>query len=274
VSSVFGRMAVAGNAWLAVLLVGHVAATAWIVNDYRRGDTFLAPLAVSALPSAQASLLAVWIVWGRLRSYVRVAVALVGLTVVWAVECHSLGLELTDERCAAHALAFAVQTVVISGALAVVPLITWLAGRRDSRRPRWPIQFGAGVLFGWTAAAAVVLGAWKLALGRSKWPLEVVTGELFLFGAAVGVYNALFALILLAGTGRRRPWKLAALGVVPALTVVLAVAGSQPVVLRALFGEIGNVDMNAWLVLAGLQVCYMAVTLVPIRPGVMWQDRV
>ena len=259
---------------MAVFLIGNVAVTVWIAGKYQRSDDFfrrhsLSLLMVAALPLAQASLLSMWIAGGRLLSYVRVPIAVVALTALWAVECQSLGLELADDRCAAHALMFAVQTILVSGLLVMMRVCRWLTDlRRDCEEPEKPesrVQFSVGFVLGWTTAIGLALGAWKLVLMHSNWPLEAVKGELFLFGAVVGAYNALFALIVLAGVSWGRRWWRVALQVLLALGLVGAVACSQSAVLTASVDEDGNVKRAAWIFLAGFQAVYLLISLVPIR---------
>lgn len=249
----------------------HMAATVWIAVSYRRSDQPLVLLAVSALPLAQASLLAAWAAGGRPRSYVRVPAAVVAATAAWAVECRALGMESADERCAAYALAFAVQVVLVGGVLAAWRLGRWLGRQgRDPADSARRLRFSIVFLLGWVTGIGVVLGAWRLVLARSVWPVEVVEGPLFSFGAAAGAYNAAFGLIMLAGVWwGRRSW-LVVVRVLSALMLVGLLAGSQPFVLHALFGKTGNVDSAEWLVQAGFQAAYLLLSLVPLRRT--WYD--
>jgi len=250
----------------AILLLGHAAAAVWMAALYERSHDPWSLLSAAALPVAQVGLLSAWIARGRLLSYVRVPAAVVAMTALWALECRVLGLDLADDRCAAHALAFAVQALLVTGVLAVVRVLAWLvAPWLDPQQPPRRIQFGVGFLLGWIAAVAVVLGAWKVALIHSNWPWDVVKGDLFLFGAVVGAYNALFALIAIAGVFLgRRGWTLV-LQVPLALGLVAAAAWSQPVILQTLFDRDGSVESIEWMVLAGFQTAYLLVTLVPLR---------
>jgi hypothetical protein len=258
-----GRLA----AFAALLLTAHAGASIWIAASYRRSDNPWLLLAVSALPLAQTSLLAMWAAWGRGPSHLRTAVVVIAVTELWAVECHSLNLNVPDDRCAAYALTFAVQTVLISGLLAAMRPGGWLIGRRgpDRGKPERRVQFGVGFVLGWVTAVAVVLGVWKLVLIHSGWPVEVLKGTFFLFGGTVGAYNAVFALLVLAGVWWGRRWYRVLAQAVLALVLVCAVALSQSVVLRTLFGTNGRVETAAWVVQAGFQALYLLVTLVPIR---------
>ncbi len=247
---------------IAALVVGHSIATIGILASYERSPNLLLLTAVSALPLAQASLLAVWVTLGRSLSYVRFAVAGVVATVLWAVECHSLNLQLPDERSAAHALALAVQIVLIGGVLATIRLGRWLVERRDERDR---VQFSVAFLLGWVAATAVVLGAWKLSLNRAAWPIDVIRGDSFLFGAAVGAYNAFFALTVLGSVWWGRRWYTLLFQGFAALVLVGVVASFQSVVLRTVFNGNGGVDVVGWMLLAGFQGLYLLVTLVPVR---------
>jgi hypothetical protein len=251
---------------IAALVVGHSIATIGILASYERSPNLLLLTAVSALPLAQASLLAVWVTLGRSLSYVRFAVAGVVATVLWAVECHSLNLQLPDERSAAHALALAVQIVLIGGVLATIRLGRWLVEHRsNSCDERDRVQFSVGSLLGWVAATAVVLGAWKLSLNRAAWPIDVIRGDSFLFGAAVGAYNAFFALTVLGSVSRGRRWYAFLAQGFAALVLVGVVASFQSVVLRTVFNGNGGVDVVGWMLLAGFQGLYLLVTLVPVR---------
>lgn len=265
-SPTFPRLVQPAHVVRTLLFLVHAGLTGWVAIGYERSDHPLVLLAVAALPLAQASLLAIWIVGGRWLSYVRVPAALIGLTAVWALECHALGLELADDRSAAYALAFAVQTILVGGLPALIRLGTWLAGRRrDRERSPSRVQFSVGFILGWVGAVGLVLGAWKLVLVRAGWPWQVIEGRLFLFGAVVGAYNAAFALIMLAGLWwGRRWWRIVPQGLFAAAWAS-AIAASQGAALQALFGVDGNVFRAQWVFLAGFQAVYLLVTLVPIR---------
>jgi hypothetical protein len=88
---------------------------------------------------------------------------------------------------------------------------------------------------------------------------------LFLFGAGVGFHNAALALAALAGVWwGRRGWRIAIQLPIAAALVALG-AASQDDVLRAWFGTDGNVPREAWMSLAGFQMLYLLITLVPLR---------
>lgn len=250
-----------------VLLAAHLAATVWIAAFHRRQQVPDLLLVVSALPLAQASLLAAWGACGGWASYVRVTIVVLGVTALWAVECHVLTLGASDDRCAAHALMFAVQTMLIGGLLATLRVGKWVGRhpRRERAEPARRLQFGVRSVLGWVAAIALILGAWKLVLIRCSWPPQVVTGKLFLFGGTAGAFNALFSLIILGCVWwRRRRLQVLALGLL-ALGPVFAVASVQSAVLQTLFDTDGNVGTIEWLFLAGCQAVYLLITLVPLR---------
>jgi hypothetical protein len=250
----------------AVLLAAHLGATVWIAASYRRSDLGLV-VPAWALPLAQASLLAAWGVWARWPSYVRAPLVVIGATALWAVQCRSLDFEPGDERCAGHALGFAVQVLLVGGVLAMMRLEGWRISRRHhapERRQR-RIQFGISFVLSWVAAIAVILAAWKSASVYSGWTMEVVKGKFFGFGAVVGVYNALFALIALAAVWWGRRWYHVLAQAVPALVIACVFAASQSVVLRDLFDTDGYVGAEGWITQAGFQTFFLLVTLVPIK---------
>lgn len=255
---------------IAALVAGHTIPTIGIIVLYERSPNIVLLTAVSALPLAQASLLTVWGILGRSPSYVRFAIVGVAATVLWAVECHSLNLELPDERSAAHALALAVQMILIGGVLATTRLGRWLVEQRSTPGDNCDrVQFSVGFLLGWVAATAVVLGAWKLGLNRAEWSIDVIRGDLFLFGAAVGAYNALFALTVLGIAWWGRNWYSFLVRGFAVFVLVAVVASFQSVVLRTIFNGNGGVDVVSWMLLAGFQSLYLLVAFVPLRLSVL-----
>ena len=192
---------------------------------------------------------------------------MIAVTALWAIECHSLNVELSDDLGAAYALTFAVQTVLVGGLLLTTRLGTWLIRRHrhDLEKPEWRVQFGVGLMLSWIAAIAVVLCAWRQVRIHTGWSLDVVKGAYFLFGGVVGAYNAVFALMVLASVRWGQQWyrtlaRLAGAG------IGLAVASSQSIASQALFGLHGGVQMTQWMALAGFQALYLLITVVP-----MWQ---
>jgi hypothetical protein len=249
----------------AILLAAHIGAAVWIAMSYRRTENQWLLLAVSALPLAQTSVLALWGVWGSGPAFVRAPIVAVAVTVVWAVDCHALALRSNGPLSAAYALTLVVQTLLVGGLLGAVRGYRSIRSRRGPEKSDGRMRFGIGRLFGWVAASAVVLGVGKLVLSRAGWSVDVVQHELFRFGLVVGVYNAAFALIVLAAVWRRQVRRGGIAQAVAALLLVCATASSQAVVLKTLFGADGGVDALTWMTQAGFQALYLWLTLVPIR---------
>lgn len=252
----------------AVLLGAHAAAIAWIAESYRRSDNRWLLLAVAALPMAQCSLLAAWLARGNWPAYLRAAVVAVGVATLWFVECQSLNLDLTDERCAAYALMFSVQTMLIISMSATIRLgeiLLLRSSRCQKEAPGWRMQFTVRSTLGWIAAVAVVLGVARFVAGHADWSLDVIHSTLFLFGAVVGTYNASFALLAFASIGMGGPWYRLSAQVLVATVLISVIASSESVVLSKLFGTNGNVQPIEWIKQARFQVMYLWATLVPFR---------
>lgn len=247
----------------AALVVVHVAAAAWIAVSYRRRDD-LWLLAVSSLPLAQASLVAAWGASSRGFSYLRAPAVVAVLTLLWAVRWNGLGLDASDRLCAAYAMMFTVQAVLIAAVPAAIRLCSRPFRRRDRPEARERLQFGLRSILVWIATAALMLGAWRSVLILSGSPAEVVKDKFFPFGAVVGAYNALLAMIawLCVWWG---PPRHILVRILPGAVLVCVVAVSQPLVLKAAFGTDGQIGPASWVIQAGFQSLFLLVTWIPLR---------
>jgi hypothetical protein len=264
----------------AIAVALHVVATLWVLVWYERGALDLLArrslgswyegtwehlllLCVSALPLAQATLLALWAVSGRLIACLRVPMAILLLTVIWLVECKALAFEMADYRTAAHALMLLCQFLWVVGMTGCVLAIRRLCRHRPgSPSERSRFQFRLVSVLVWMLGMGVLLGVGRLILMYAQWTPEILQGELFFYGVIVGCFNAAFGLLLiLAMSWGRRRWPAAC----AALALIFALAWLQPSVMQAMFGAAGRMSRVDWLLQAGFQSTFLLATLALIR---------
>lgn len=225
-----------------------------------------------AIPVSQASLLAIWSAASPLRSYVRVPLAVIGVCWTWLITARLLlDHRSYDEQTAAWAAMLAIQSLLILLTLGAWQVAQQYVGRRRLSCTRTaPWQYTLGSLLIWTTVLAVFLGAGKIALQRLGWTIRVLDDRFFFMTCLLGVYNAVYAVAVLAAlfAGRK-----IILRTVVATAVVGLFAASERFALTTIFGDDGGVPVVEWLYFAGCQAGYIYLTLLPLRifPGVSRQ---
>ncbi len=109
---------------------------------------------------------------------------------------------------------------------------------------------------------AVLLGLGQTAARRFGWTAEMTEWPDFHFLSVVGVFNAVYALLVVLSLLQRR-WLVVRITVAGLL--IAAVAAFEPRVLTFLFGETSGLDRVSALLLAGMQTALLYATLVPVR---------
>jgi hypothetical protein len=109
---------------------------------------------------------------------------------------------------------------------------------------------------------AATLGTLKLACLRLGWSDKVVNDRFFAFNGAVGVYNAVLAILVLATLISGLRWQLDFLVTIP---VALVLAGSERFVLQSILHADGGMAVGQWILLDGLQILSIYATLLPLR---------
>jgi hypothetical protein len=246
---------------MTAVLAAHVTAAVLLAALIGRVNGEIGLLATTAVPVSQATLLALWAALSRVRSYVRIPLAIAGLAGVWFVESRSLDWTSDDWRSAAHAGMFAVQATLVFAVAQCAGRWTGRPLRHEGGSPaKMRFQFTLGALLAWAVAIGVLLGLGKAALAGSGWTRDVVSGQLFRHGLVIGVYNASYGLLIAwAVLVRRRRW---AWRLPIALVFASLLAWSEGPVLEALCQSNGSVGVLGWIGWSTFQVFYLSASLV------------
>jgi hypothetical protein len=243
------------------LLSIHVLVDLLIVMSIGRVENRTWVAVVAAVPIAQATLVALWASRSRAPSYVRFPLLAIALAWLWYVEMTALDMINGEPMSSAHAVALAVQAVVILTVLGVVRLADWIAWRR--RTPDAPPpQYGIAALLLWTAAVALILGLSKTALAHCHWAWNDFTSPSSRIGVVVGAYNACAGLLVIAAVSGRR-WRLPR--AVVALAAVPLLAWWEVDGVRVLADYTGSIQVRECIALISAQAVYLLVTLLPLR---------
>jgi hypothetical protein len=215
-----------------------------------------------ALPVSQNGLVAIWAATHPSPSYVRCVVLSIGLVATWYVGMSLLPGQASSALAAGWSAAFVVQSLVIVLTVALARFAHRRGGvlQAAGESPR-PNRYSLATLFLWTAALTVPLTLMRLGMTQLGWTTRVFAWEFLPHVAVVGVYNGLYAVVVLmslAACGLMRRW------ILPAL-LLAALGLSEVPLLEWTFAEAGGLTINAAMLFAGVQVLILYGTLVPLR---------
>jgi hypothetical protein len=223
------------------------------------GDLFIAVL---AFPVSQNALVAIWSATHPSPSHVRCVVLSIGLVATWYVGVSLLPGQAASDPAAGWGAAFVVQSLVIVFMVALaryarqhVAVHEPVGARRQAHR------YSLATLFLWTAALAVPLMFMRLGMTQLGWTARVFQWEFLPHLAIVGVYNGLYAVVVLmsiAAGGLIRRW------MVPGL-LLAALGFSKVPLLEFAFTDAGGLTISTALLFCGMQVLILYATLIPLR---------
>ena len=204
------------------LIIGNIVLLGIIYSRLLPPD-FLR-IAASAFVTAEGSLVAIWIAFGRRPLPIRLTFAIPGVAVVFlpyfimsdGAAPFPFGIRsvLRDSAIAGGAIAFVFDILLVVGVS--VPLLTArIAGWRliqfvtdadaiNARSGRSPTQFTLRQMFGWTLAAAMVAGLARLVVRPDYYRFDAVT-ILLVEARSCLVCSAVALSVMWAALGRGRP---------------------------------------------------------------------
>jgi len=232
----------------------------------------VAVAAVAAVPLAQAGLAAIWSCAAPVPSYARFLIATAATAWAWFVAVAVLpAVAMPGAASAAWAVAFATQTAVILAAVALCSIWRQVRPPRDpgaDGRPATSLQYGVGSLLAWTTAVALLLGLWQTASAVFGWHANVVEWPFFRLLPVIGIFSAVYTLLVVLSLARRR-W--IAARVLAAAGTIAALAYFLPDALAWLFVDTGGLSHTSAMVMAGTQTALLYLTLFCVPAGQRWQ---
>ncbi|MCC6126924.1 MAG: hypothetical protein IT426_18320 [Pirellulales bacterium] len=167
-------------------------------------------MAIVAVPFSQCSLTTLWAACSRIKSYVRFPLAIFSAAWTWLV-FSVVSMQFDPDQTIDTVFLFVAQVGFIffmyyfSRALAFI-----VSRRRKTKEPSHApaFQYSIGAMLIWTAVFALFLGLGKSVLTYTGWSPKLIQSnyfiDFFVYAGAVGVCNAVVALIVLVAAKRQK----------------------------------------------------------------------